>query len=268
MIPHIFSVAGSDPSGGAGIQADLKTFSALGCYGMAAITALTAQNTRGVSAVHMVPHEFLLMQIKEIFADIRVDAMKIGMAGSVQAIGVLAESIQRYKPQIVVLDPVMVATSGDRLITEDAVNALRRELLPLCSILTPNIPEAEMLLGKSLEHDFSFRVQEMAKALLDLGAPALLLKGGHLGGASSKDIYADHSGAVEILDAPRIKTQNTHGTGCTLSSALACYMAKGLPASEAAHAAKRYVTLALQKADQLSIGRGRGPVHHFHTLWS
>lgn len=268
MNPHILSIAGSDPSGGAGIQADLKTFSALGCYGMAAITALTAQNTRGVSAVHMVPHDFLMQQIKDIFADIRVDAVKIGMAGSVQTIGVLAEMIQRHKPKNVVLDPVMVATSGDRLLAEDAIETLRRDLLPLADIITPNVPEAEILLGKTLQYDFEFRFHDMARALLDLGANAVLLKGGHLGGSSSKDLYVDRSGAAEMLDAPRIKTHNTHGTGCTLSSALACYIAKGLPPLEASHAAKKYVTLSLQNADKLDVGKGHGPIHHFHALWT
>lgn len=268
MIAHVLSIAGSDPSGGAGIQADLKTFSALGCYGMAAMTALTAQNTRGVSSVYMVPDDFLFNQINDIFVDVRVDAVKIGMAGSVRSIGVIAESIQRHKPGYVVLDPVMVATSGDRLLGEDEIKTLRRDLLPLSSIITPNIPEAEILLGKSLEHHFEYRLKDMALALLALGVPAVLLKGGHMTGPMSKDVYADKKGVLEVLEAPRVKTLNTHGTGCTLSSALACYLAKGLPGLEAAHAAKKYVTLALRNADKLTVGRGAGPVHHFHALWS
>lgn len=267
MIPNILSIAGSDPSGGAGIQADLKTFSALGCYGMAAITALTAQNTRGVDNAFMVPHDFVAQQIEAIFNDIRVDAIKIGMAGSAQTIGVLVEMILRHKPSYVVLDPVMVSTSGHSLLSKEAADAMRSQLLPLARVITPNVPEAEVLLGKSLEHDFQFNMQDMAKALLKIGAQAVMLKGGHLGGPTSKDVYADRGGAMEVLSAPRIKTIHNHGTGCTLSSALACYLAKGLPPPEAAHAAKKFVTHALEHGGLLSVGGGHGPVHHFHALW-
>lgn len=267
MISNILSIAGSDPSGGAGIQADLKTFSALGCYGMAALTALTAQNTKGVEAVHQVPHDFAARQIDAVFDDIRVDAVKIGMAGSPQTITAIGEAIQRHKPGYVVLDPVMVATSGDRLLDEEAIAALRKTLVPLARVITPNVPEAEILLGKSLEHDYQFKMEDMAKALLALGTRGVMLKGGHLGGPTSKDVYADEDGTLEVMEATRIKTIHNHGTGCTLSSALACYLAKGLPPAEAARAAKTYVTHALQAADDLKVGRGHGPVHHFHTLW-
>lgn len=267
MISNILSIAGSDPSGGAGIQADLKTFSALGCYGMATLTALTAQNTKGVEAVHQVPHDFVAHQIDAVFADIRVDAVKIGMAGSPQTIGVIGEAIQRHKPGYVILDPVMVATSGDRLLSEDAIVALRKTLVPLARVITPNVPEAEILLGKSLEHDFRFNMEDMAKALLGLGTRGVMLKGGHLGGPTSKDIYADEDGTLEMMEATRIKTIHNHGTGCTLSSALACYLAKGLPPAEAARASKTYVTHALQAGQDLKVGRGHGPVHHFHAFW-
>lgn len=233
---------------------------------MAAITALTAQNTRGVSGVSRVPHDFVAAQIDAIFADIPVHGMKIGMAGSVQTVSVIAEAIQRHKPAYVVLDPVMVATSGDVLLEPEEVTALRRELLPLASVITPNVPEAEILLGKSLERDYLFNMEEMAKALLKLGPRAVLLKGGHLGGPTSDDVYCDDK-VTEKMSAQRVKTRNTHGTGCTLSSALACWLAKGLPYAEAAHAAKKYVTHALEHADALKIGGGRGPVHHFHALW-
>ncbi len=266
MIPKLLSIAGSDPSGGAGIQADLKTFSALECYGMAVVTALTAQNTRGVSGVFRVPHDFVASQIEAIFSDIQVNALKIGMAGSVQTIEVIAESIQRHKPGYVVLDPVMVATSGDSLLSAEEITVLRRELLPLASIITPNVPEAEMLLGKSLQHDFQFKMDEMAKALLQLGPRSVFLKGGHLGGPTSDDVYCDEKNC-ETFSADRIKTIHNHGTGCALSSALACYLVKGLPLSEAAHAAKIFVTHALEHSDALKIGGGHGPVHHFHALW-
>ncbi len=268
MISNILSIAGSDPSGGAGIQADLKTFSALGCYGMAVMTALTAQNTKGVTGVQQVPHDFVGKQIDTIFEDVRVDAMKIGMAGTPQTIDTIAEAIQRHKPGYVVLDPVMVATSGDKLLDDTAIQNLRTKLLPLAGVLTPNVPEAEILLAKSFDRDFQADMQDMAKALLDLGCQAVMLKGGHWGGATSNDVFMDQKGVIEILEAPRVKTIHNHGTGCTLSSALACYLAKGLPPVEAAHAAKTFVTYALQNSERLSVGRGHGPVHHFHALWA
>ncbi|MFN3701126.1 MAG: bifunctional hydroxymethylpyrimidine kinase/phosphomethylpyrimidine kinase [Alphaproteobacteria bacterium] len=268
MIPHILSIAGSDPSGGAGVQADLKTFSALGCYGMAAITALTAQNTRGVTDVFMVPPDFLRAQIDTIFSDIRVDALKIGMAGTADSIAVLEGALKRHRPPVIVLDPVMVATSGDRLLPDAAIARMRESMLPLADCITPNIPEAEVLLGQSLERDFGGDLGAMASALLDLGARSVLLKGGHLSGESAIDIYCSHTEREPtILETKRIVTKNTHGTGCTLSSALACFLARGLEGAAAARVAKDYLTQALGSADQLQIGGGHGPVHHFHTLW-
>lgn len=263
MIANVLTIAGSDPSGGAGIQADLKTFSALGCYGMSVITALTAQNTMGVRAVHNAPSAFLEAQLEAIFADIRVDAVKIGMAGGADDIAVIAHALTRYKPAHVVLDPVMVATSGDRLIDDAAVEALKVQLLPLCHILTPNMPEAQILLGGEYDAD---DLKGSARRLLDLGVRASLLKGGHGCGAQSADIYASAKECV-ALEAPRIDTNNTHGTGCTLSSAIAANLAKGLGRLEACRAAKGYITEALRNADALDVGEGKGPVNHFHRVW-
>jgi hydroxymethylpyrimidine/phosphomethylpyrimidine kinase len=261
MIKNILSIAGSDPSGGAGIQADLKTFSALGAYGMSVIAALTAQNTKGVSAVYELPPEFVKAQLDAIFSDIRVDAVKIGMAGNPETIKIIAETLKIYRPAYVVLDPVMVAQSGDRLLSDDSIHVLKIELLPLATIITPNIPEAEVLLGKKVED-----MKETAQELLALGARSVLLKGGHLEGPICYDVYADAQVLV-VLEAPRVKTDNNHGTGCTLSSALAVFMAQGQSPEDAARAAKAYLTEALQNADQLNIGAGHGPVHHFHALW-
>jgi hydroxymethylpyrimidine/phosphomethylpyrimidine kinase len=266
MISNVLSIAGSDPSGGAGIQADLKTISTHGCYGMAAITALTAQNTQGVFGVHEVPHDFVAQQINVLFDDIRIDAIKIGMAGSVATIATIAEEIQRHKPKIIVLDPVMVAQSGDALLSQLAIDALRRDLMPLASIITPNIPEAEMLLRKKFS-DFDYDMSAMAKALLKLGARGVLLKGGHLSGPKSMDVFVCADGTSESFEAPRLQTKNTHGTGCTLSSALACWLARGLPQAEACRAAKKYITASLQAGAALNIGKGAGPVHHFHAFW-
>lgn len=263
MIQNILSIAGSDPSGGAGIQADLKTFSALGCYGMAAITALTAQNTTGVTGVFELPAEFVAQQIEAVFADVRVDAVKIGMAGSPDTIRAIARVLKKYNPAFVVLDPVMVAQSGDRLISDEAVETIKTELFPLATIITPNIPEAEVLLGKKI----GSAMTEAAMELVDRGAASVLLKGGHLDGPIAIDIYADHHGR-SVLESPRVKTKNNHGTGCTLSSALACFLAKGLPQEQAAIEAKDYITKALQHAGDLHVGKGHGPVNHFHGLWN
>lgn len=262
MIRNLLSIAGSDPSGGAGIQADLKTFAALGCYGMAALTALTAQNTQGVSAVHAVPPEFLASQLEAIFADIEVHAVKIGMAGSEGSIAVIAEALARHKPPYVVLDPVMVAQSGDRLLSDAAMAALREKLIPLASLITPNIPEAQALLGG---HD-SEDPETLACALHDKGYPRVLVKGGHAAGRSSRDILLAY-GSLYEYEAARIDTKNNHGTGCTLSSAIACFLALGRDMPEAVGEAKAYITGALGASDLLAVGQGAGPVHHFHALW-
>lgn len=262
MIPNVLSIAGSDPSGGAGIQADLKTFAALGAYGMAAMTALTAQNTQGVAGVHELPPDFVAKQVETVFDDIRVDAVKIGMAGSARTVTQLGDVLQKRKPSIIILDPVMVAQSGDVLLSDEAVDSLKIALLPLASVVTPNIPEAEILLGKKFDGDMEY----FAKQILKLGARAVLLKGGHLKGETAKDVFADSKQMI-ALEEKRVKTKHNHGTGCTLSSALAVYMAKGLPVDEAARAAKRYVTGALRKAEKLKVGHGAGPLHHFYALW-
>jgi hydroxymethylpyrimidine/phosphomethylpyrimidine kinase len=261
MIPHVLTIAGSDPSGGAGIQADLKTFSALGAYGMAAITALTAQNTRGVAGVFEVPAEFVRSQVETVFRDIRVDAVKIGMPGSPQSINALIELLQVYKPPHVIVDPVMKAQSGDDLSSKESIAAMRR-IVAMGTIVTPNIPEAEILIDEPFRGD----MEHFAKRLMKIGASAVLLKGGHYGGRHSNDLYMDAKQS-RVLEADRIKTNNNHGTGCTLAAALAVYLAKGLPAPEASYAAKKYVTEALTHADKLSVGSGHGPVHHFYSLW-
>lgn len=262
MIPNVLSIAGSDPSGGAGVQADLKTFSALGVYGMAAITALTAQNTRGVTGVQEIPSDFVIKQVQTVFDDIHVDAVKIGMAGSALTIAALANFLRQKKLAVIILDPVMVAQSGDRLISDEAVERMKSDLLPLASVVTPNIPEAEVLLGRTFDGD----MESFARDILESGANAVFLKGGHLTGEISRDIYLDKS-RIKILETQRIKTKNNHGTGCTLSSALAAYMARGMPAHEAAQSAKNYITAALKNSEKLHIGSGAGPVHHFHDLW-
>lgn len=255
-IKNILSIAGSDPSGGAGVQADLKTFAALGCYGMAVITALTAQNTCGVSGVMDVPPDFIAQQLSSVFDDVRVDGVKIGMLSSVETIAVVAEALRRYRPPLIVLDPVMVATSGDALIAADAVEALRAVLIPLAQVITPNIPEAEKLSRKAV-----LDMDQAAQGLLSLGCGAVLLKGGHLKGEGARDVLASAQG-IHVFDLPRIETKNTHGTGCTLSSALACYLAQGLSLPQAAASAKAYVHGALAHGGELSVGAGNGPVHH------
>ncbi|MCB1562244.1 MAG: bifunctional hydroxymethylpyrimidine kinase/phosphomethylpyrimidine kinase [Alphaproteobacteria bacterium] len=257
MIHNLLTIAGSDPSGGAGIQADLKTFSALGCYGMSVLTALTAQNTQGVFALHDPPPDFIAAQIEAVFNDIRVDAVKIGMAGTAEAIHAIADALERLKPPFIIVDPVIVATSGDALIFPEAVETLKTRLVPLADILTPNIPESAALLGRDTDFD-----EETAHALLALGPRSILLKGGHGGGDTSPDIFAAET-ITERLEAPRIKTCNTHGTGCTLSAALAAFLARGLEPLEAARAAKAYLTEAIRHADMLDVGKGSGPVHHF-----
>jgi hydroxymethylpyrimidine/phosphomethylpyrimidine kinase len=259
------TIAGSDPSGGAGIQADLKTFSALGIYGTAVITALTAQNTLGVQDVHMTPPAFVAQQLDVLVADIRLDAVKIGMLGTAEIAEAVGRFLRRENPPVVVLDPVMVATSGDRLLTDDAVAALKG-LLPLASLITPNLPEAAALLGTPIAPDLR-AMRTQAAQLLVLGAQRVLLKGGHLDSADeSIDVYAGPEGGFD-LTGPRIATVNTHGTGCSLSSALAALRLTSPDWPTAARAAKRWLTGALAAADSLQIGHGHGPVHHFYEWW-
>ncbi|PWR00860.1 bifunctional hydroxymethylpyrimidine kinase/phosphomethylpyrimidine kinase [Meridianimarinicoccus roseus] len=265
MIHNVLSIAGSDPSGGAGIQADLKTFSARGCYGMAALTALTAQNTVGVSGVHTVPPGFVADQIAAVFADIRVDAVKIGMIASAEIAAAVADALAPHVGIAVVLDPVMVAKGGAPLLPGDAVDALRDRLLPLATHLTPNLPEAAVLLEAPEATDRDM-MQVQAAALAALGPPAVLLKGGHLAGDDSPDVLVVED-AAHWFTGPRHDTANTHGTGCTLSAALAAELAKGLPDTDAVAAAKNYVSGAVAAAHRLDVGHGHGPTHHFHALW-
>lgn len=259
------TIAGSDSGGGAGIQADLKTFSALGVYGASVITALTAQNTRGVTAIHEAPAEFVRAEIDAVFSDLAVDAVKIGMLASPELIRTVAAGLRDYQQTRVVLDPVMVATSGDSLLKGEAVATLREALFPLASLITPNLPEAGKLLGRTVG-ETSDDMLDAARELKSLGPKAVLVKGGHGTGAESTDLYLDEQGA-RWLTAPRHATRNTHGTGCTLSSAIAAGLAKGLDLVTAVAEGKAYVTAAIVAADQLEIGHGHGPVHHFHAWW-
>jgi hydroxymethylpyrimidine/phosphomethylpyrimidine kinase len=263
--PIALTIAGSDSSGGAGIQADLKTFAALGVYGASVIAALTAQNTQGVTAIHDVPADFIAAQIDAVFADLDVRAVKIGMLSQVAAIAAVAEGLDRHAAHNVVLDPVMVATSGDRLLAAGAVEALRTRLIPRALVITPNLAEAAALLDAPLARDDADMAKQ-ARALLALGAQAVLIKGGHGTGAESVDLLVD-AGGVTRLAARRIATRNTHGTGCTLSSAIAAGLAKGLDLKAAARAAKDYVTDAIAGADTLEVGHGHGPLHHFVRQW-
>ena len=261
--PTALSVAGSDPSGGAGIQADLKSFAARGVYGMAAITALTVQNTQGVADVHLLPPAFVAGQIAAIRADIRVDAVKIGMIASAAIAEAVARALEGLEAPVV-LDPVMVAKGGHPLLPPDAVAALAAHLLPRAAVLTPNLPEAAALLGAESARSRA-EMAAQAEALLALGPAAVLLKGGHLEGEDSPDLLVTAAGA-HWLEAARTPTANTHGTGCALSSALAAELAKGRPLPEAAPAAKAWLSGAIAGADALAIGRGHGPVDHFHAL--
>ena len=263
--PAALTIAGSDSSGGAGIQADLKTFAALGVYGASVITALTAQNTQGVTGIHQVPAEFVTAQIDAVFADLDVGAVKIGMVAEPSVIAAIAAGLQRWSPGHVVLDPVMVATSGDRLLAEDAVEALRAKLVPRASILTPNLPEAAALLNEPMASSEA-AIENQGRRLLALGCPAVLIKGGHGQGSESIDYLVRESGAI-ALAAPRVATENTHGTGCSLSSAIAAGLAKGEDLETAVRGAKAFVSAAIAAADRFSVGHGHGPIHHFHRFY-
>jgi hydroxymethylpyrimidine/phosphomethylpyrimidine kinase len=264
MIPNVLSIAGSDPSGGAGIQADLKAFAAMGAYGMAALTALTAQNTRGVTGVEIVPPAFVAAQIAAVLEDVRTDAVKIGMIGRADVAEAVAAALGGWQGPLV-LDPVMVAKGGARLLPADAVEAVRRLLLPRASLVTPNLGEAADLLGAAAIADRA-GMERAAEALRVLGPRAVLVKGGHLGGPTSADLLLDDEGPL-WLEVKRVETRNTHGTGCTLAAAIAARLAAGEPLRDAVRHAKHYVTGALAAADRLDVGSGHGPVHHFHALW-
>jgi hydroxymethylpyrimidine/phosphomethylpyrimidine kinase len=270
---RVLTIAGSDSGGGAGIQADLKTFSALGCYGMSVITALTAQNTTVVTGIFPVSADFVSAQIDAVMSDIGADAVKIGMLHSAELIAAVAEGLKRYNVKKIVIDPVMVSKSGDHLLQTEAVQALKTLLLPLATVLTPNLPEASVLLGRKVEKIAD--MEDAARDLAALGPRAVLLKGGHLEGKQSPDIlYRTGTNGIDggaqpakIFEAARIDTPNSHGTGCTLSSAIAAFLARGLEIEEAARQAKAYISEALKAGADYQIGHGHGPVHHFYRFW-
>ncbi len=264
-IPIAVTVAGSDSGGGAGIQADLKSFSANRAYGASVITALTAQNTLGVSAIEDVSPEFITAQMDAVFSDLSVDAVKIGMLSKIDVIHAVAEGLDRHNLKSVVLDPVMVAESGDPLLAKEAVSVLVKELFPRALLITPNLHEAARILDSEMACGRTQMLQQ-AHALNKLGACAVLLKGGHGESDKAEDILVSDAGET-WFSAPRIDTRNTHGTGCSLSSAIAANLAHGLSLTDAVGKAKNWLTGAIAAADQLDIGRGHGPVHHFHEFW-
>ena len=266
MVCIAVTIAGSDSGGGAGIQADIKTFSAFGVYGASVIAALTAQNTQGVSGIHDVPPEFVTAQIDAVYSDLKVSATKIGMLSRPATIEAVAAGLKQHRARNVVLDPVMVAASGDRLLVPEAVDTMKRLLFPLADLITPNLAEAAALLDQPLaKHENEMAAQ--GEALMKLGAKAVLIKGGHAPTKHAVDVLIEPSG-VRRFTAERIDTKNTHGTGCTLSSAIAAGLAKGLTLHDALAAAKNYITAALKAGVNLGVGSGRGPVHHFHNLWA
>jgi hydroxymethylpyrimidine/phosphomethylpyrimidine kinase len=257
---RVLSIAGSDSGGGAGIQADLKTFSALGCYGMTAVTALTAQNTTGVQAIHGVPASFLKAQLQSVLDDIGVDAVKIGMLHSPDVVEVVAWAIDHYGLKQVVLDPVMVATSGDRLIAEETVSVLVRELFPRVQLITPNLDEASLLLQHPLTA--ADQLHNAAQALLDMGAKAVLLKGGHLPGDVLCDVLQTPGNDAVVFEATRIHSRNVHGTGCSLSSAIAAHLASGKTMADAVAAARAFIRRAIADGAGVKTGEGHGPLNH------
>jgi hydroxymethylpyrimidine/phosphomethylpyrimidine kinase len=263
--PIALTIAGSDSSGGAGIQADLKTFAALGVYGASVITALTAQNTSGVTGIHPVPAYFVTAQIDAVFSDLAVKAVKIGMVAQLATVDAISAGLKRWSPNHIVLDPVMVATSGDRLLAAEAVEALRTKLIPRAALVTPNLPEAAALLDEPVASSQA-AIESQGRRLLSMGCGAVLIKGGHGQGAESIDYLFSGNGIV-ALAAPRIATTNTHGTGCSLSSAIAAGLAKGEDLETAVRHAKAWISTAIAAADRLDVGHGHGPIHHFHKFY-
>lgn len=265
MTAIALTIAGSDSGGGAGIQADLKTFSALGVYGCSVLTALTAQNTLGVQAIQDLPIAFIEEQMRSVFNDLAIGAVKIGMLSQGDVMRAIADQLDALCAVPVVFDPVMVAASGDPLVADDAVAVLKTTLLSRAHLITPNLHEAARLLNGTVaanEHEMEVQGQ----ALLDLGARAVLMKGGHSEGEESVDLLVTPDGVMRVT-SPRHETTNTHGTGCTLSSAIAAGLAKGLSLQMAVEEAKAYISAAIAASDQLNIGHGHGPVHHFHAIW-
>ena len=258
---HLLTIAGSDSSGGAGIQADLKTFAAHGVFGMSVITAVTAQNTCGVTQVQDITPEVITAQVDAVFSDIRVDAVKIGMVSRTESIHAIAEALKKWQPPVIVVDPVMISKSGYPLLQPEACDALIKELLPLATLLTPNLPEAEAICGFAIKTEKD--MEKAASVIIAFGAKAVLVKGGHLENSADDYLYDGKQGIW--LPGTRIQTQHTHGTGCTLSSALASNLAKGLSLVEAVKASKQYVTTAIEHG--IALGHGHGPTHHFVELW-
>ena len=257
----VLTIAGSDSGGGAGIQADIKAISAMGCYAASAITAITVQNTLGVQAVHPVPLDILRGQIDAVLSDIGADAVKIGMLHSSEVVNLVAEMIEKYQIRNIVLDPVMVSTSGHRLIEEDAVEVIKTRLMPLARVITPNVPEAEILAGCKITGEDEF--EAIARRLSDNGNVSVLMKAGHLSGDSLVDyFYNAEDDTITRLQSKRVQTKNTHGTGCTLSSAFAASLAKGENLTDAAILAKRYIEQAIISGAEYEIGKGHGPVNH------
>lgn len=265
---RVLTIAGSDSGGGAGVQADIKTISACGCYAASAITAITVQNTLGVKAVHPIPVEIIEQQIEAVIEDIGVDAVKIGMLHSAEVVEAVAETLEKFEVKNIVLDPVMVSTSGHRLIEENAINTLIERLMPMTRVITPNIPEAEILLGgMKLEHQSE--LPDAARKLAEKIGTSVLLKAGHLTEDKLVDIFynVDNERIYE-LPSVRVHTKNTHGTGCTMSSALASFLAKGLSLQEAAVEAKKFINNAIIAGANYEIGHGFGPVKHFFGFWN
>lgn len=268
--PIALTIAGSDSGGGAGIQADLKTFSALGTYGCSVITALTAQNTLGVQDIFDISPAFVREQLDSVFTDLNISATKIGMLSRLEVIDTVTRAISDYPFKYLVVDPVMVATSNDILLQEAAIDNLRRKLIPKATLITPNLPEAAALLNRPHPESLETMVA-MVAPLMDLGASSVLLKGGHLSSNNGNDKAIDlfHDGkTLHKLESPWIETRNTHGTGCTLSSAITAFLARNFSLIDAVRSAKEYITGAITHADSLSIGSGHGPVHHFYRTWS
>ena len=263
-VKNVLSIAGSDPSGGAGIQADLKTFAANGVYGMAAITALTVQNTVGVQGIHLVPAKFVSSQIEAIFSDIAVSSVKVGMVGNAEIAEGVGTTLAKYRNLISVVDPVMVAKGGSPLLDKKAIQAVKDNLIPLATIVTPNLPEAAILLGSSIAKSEEDMVYQ-GKALLNLGSKSILMKGGHSEGITSNDLLVTENNYVWFKEK-RINTKNTHGTGCTLSSSIASFLAKDFSVEESVSKAKKFVTNAIRNSKTLSVGKGHGPTNHFYAL--
>lgn len=260
--PIVLTIAGSDSGGGAGIQADIKAMSATGSYACSVITAITSQNTRGVTAIHPIPLAHIESQLDAVFTDLNVVAVKVGMLADAEIIKVVAAKIRQYQPKHLVVDPVMVATSGDLLLEQSAISTLKQELLPLADLITPNLPEGAALIGGEVPQDEE-QMGAMIESLRALGAKAVLLKGGHLEkDQNSNDLLIEQESS-ELLSAKRVATKNTHGTGCTLSSAIASYLAQGNCLHKAVYLGKQYISQAIAHADQLDVGQGHGPVHHF-----